>query len=116
MNFGSQYGSVVHYDTMNATNEISQRRSDVKLVSIDPVCSPAASTADEWVPIRPGTDAALILGMVNQLINEIDIYDADFLRNFTNAAALPAGNRFGPGSSCLAASPAAGGRVPSGPL
>ncbi|MDP6077752.1 MAG: molybdopterin-dependent oxidoreductase, partial [Acidimicrobiales bacterium] len=88
LNFGSQYGSVIHYDTMNATHEISQRRSDVKLISIDPVCSSAASTSDEWVPIRPGTDAALILGMVDQLINELDIYDADFLRNFTNAAYL----------------------------
>ena len=88
LNFGSQYGSVVHYDTMNATHEMSQRRSDIKLVSIDPVCSSAASAADEWVPIRPGTDAALLLGMVNQLINELDIYDADFLKNFTNAAYL----------------------------
>ena len=88
LNFGSQFGSVVHYDTMHATRELSERRSDVKLVSIDPVCSSAAAAADEWVPIRPGTDAALILGMVDQLINELDIYDAEFLKRFTNAAYL----------------------------
>ncbi len=88
LNFGSQFGSVVHYDTMHATHELSVRRSDVKLVSIDPVCSSAAAVADEWVPIRPGTDAALILGMVNQLVNELEIYDAEFLRNFTNACYL----------------------------
>ncbi len=88
LNFGSQYGSVVHYDTMHATRELSERRSDVNLVSIDPVCSAAAAAADEWVPIRPGTDAALILGMVDQLINELDIYDAEFLKQFTNAAYL----------------------------
>ncbi len=88
LNFGSQFGSVVHYDTMHATRALSERRSDVKMVSIDPVCSSAAAVADEWVPIRPGTDAALILGMVDQLINELDIYDAEFLKNFTNAAYL----------------------------
>ena len=88
LNFGAQFGSVVHYDTMHATHELSVRRSDVKLVSVDPVCSSAAAVADEWVPIRPGTDAALILGMVDQLINEIGIYDAEFLKNRTNAAYL----------------------------
>ena len=62
LNFGAQFGSVVHYDTMHATHELSVRRSDVRMVSVDPVCSSAAAVADEWVPIRPGTDAALILG------------------------------------------------------
>ena len=92
LNFGSQFGSVVHYDTMHATHALSVRRSDVKLVSIDPVCSSAAAVADEWVPIRPGTDAALILGMVDQLINELGIYDREFLKNFTNAAYLVGGD------------------------
>ncbi|MFN8035134.1 MAG: molybdopterin-dependent oxidoreductase [Acidimicrobiia bacterium] len=87
---GSQFGSVVHYDTMHSAREIGNRRTedDVKIVSIDPVCGAAASRAEEWVPIRPGTDAALILGMVDQLVNEINIYDAPFLREFTNAPYL----------------------------
>ena len=88
LNFGAQFGSVVHYDTMHATRSLSERRSEVRMVSIDPVCSAAAAAADEWVSIRPGTDAALILGMVDQLINELGVYDAEFLRNFTNAAYL----------------------------
>ena len=88
LNFGAQFGSVVHYDTMHSTHELSARRSDVRMVSVDPVCSSAAAVADEWVPIRPGTDAALILGMVDQLINELGIYDAEFLKNLTNAAYL----------------------------
>ena len=88
LNFGSQFGSVVHYDTMHSTQALSARRSDVQMVSVDPVCSSAAAVADEWVPIRPGTDAALILGMVDQLINELGIYDAEFLKNLTNAAYL----------------------------
>ena len=92
LNFGAQFGSVVHYDTMHSTHELSARRSDVRMVSVDPVCSSAAAVADEWVPIRPGTDAALILGMVDQLINELGIYDAEFLKNLTNAAYLVGGD------------------------
>lgn len=87
---GSQFGSVVHYDTMHAAREIGQRRAskDVHIVAIDPVCGAAASRAEEWVPIRPGTDAALMLGMIDQLVNELDLYDAPFLREFTNAPYL----------------------------
>ena len=90
MLFGAQFGSVVHYDTMHAARELGHRRinEEVNVVAIDPVCSPAAARAEEWVPIRPGTDAALILGMVDQLINELDLYDAEFLRRFTNAPYL----------------------------
>ncbi len=86
---GSQFGSVVHYDTMHATRSLAGKRpDDLRTVSVDPVCTPGAARADEWVPIRPGTDAALILGMVNQLINELDIFDAPFLRKYTNGAYL----------------------------
>jgi anaerobic selenocysteine-containing dehydrogenase len=86
---GSQFGSVVHYDTMHAARELAGKRpGDLHVVSVDPVCGPAASRADEWVPIRPGTDAALLLGMVNQLVNEIRIFDAPFLRKFTNGTYL----------------------------
>jgi anaerobic selenocysteine-containing dehydrogenase len=89
MLFGSQFGSVVHYDTMHAARSLAGKRpGDLKIVSIDPVRGPAASRAEEWVPIRPGTDAALILGMVHQLVNELHIYDEPFLRSKTNAPYL----------------------------
>ncbi len=91
MLFGSQFGSVVHYDTMHAARTLAGRRpGDLHIVSIDPVRGPAASRAEEWVPIRPGTDAALILGMVNQLVNELDIFDRDFVKRFTNGPYLVA--------------------------
>ncbi|MGH2555733.1 MAG: molybdopterin-dependent oxidoreductase [Actinomycetota bacterium] len=89
MLFGSQFGSVVHYDTMHAARALSGKRpGDLKMVSIDPVCGPAASRAERWVPIRPGTDAALILGMVNQLINELNIFDEEFVKRTTNGTYL----------------------------
>lgn len=60
----------------------------MKLVSIDPIGVFAGSKADEWIPIRPGTDAALALSMLNVLINELGIYDAEFLKRKSNAPYL----------------------------
>ncbi len=85
---GGQYGAVVHYDTMNAAFELGRNREKVKVVAIDPFCGHAAGMADEWIPIRPGTDAAFLLGLANVLINELAIYDAPFLKNLTNAPYL----------------------------
>jgi molybdopterin-containing oxidoreductase family molybdopterin binding subunit len=57
-------------------------------VVIDPMFSPAAERADEWVPIRPGTDAYVALSMLNCLLNEYHYYDAEHLRAHTNAPYL----------------------------
>ena len=68
------------------------RERGMKLVVVDPVGNNAAAKADEWLPIRPGTDAAFGLGMLNVLLNEIKIYDAEFLKHHTNAAYLLGAN------------------------
>ena len=95
IHFGSQFGSVVHYDTMKSTRELAGKRpGKLKQVVVDPVCGPAASRAEEWVPIRPGTDAALILGMVNQMVNENGHYDAPYLKKYTNSPYLIGENEF----------------------
>jgi len=66
------------------------RERGMKLVVVDPIGNNAASKADEWLPIRPGTDAAFGLGMLNVLLNEVRIFDADYLKHFTNATYLTA--------------------------
>jgi anaerobic selenocysteine-containing dehydrogenase len=87
--FGAQRGAAVNHDAMRAAKEIAEaRRRGMKLVVIDPICSPIASKADEWVPIRPGTDGALALSMMHVLVNELGIYDREFLKNHTNAPYL----------------------------
>lgn len=53
-----------------------------KLVVIGPRFSICASKADVWIPIKPGYDGALILGMLNVIINE-ELYDADFIKDWT---------------------------------
>ncbi len=64
------------------------RKRGLKVVVVDPVCNNAGSKADEWVPIRPGTDAALLLALCNVLVNENETYDVDFLKRYTNAPYL----------------------------
>jgi cysteine desulfurase NifS len=54
-----------------------------QLVVIDPRKTAMARYADaEWVPIRPGTDGTLALGMCNCLIEE-ELYDEEFVKNWT---------------------------------
>jgi anaerobic selenocysteine-containing dehydrogenase len=64
------------------------RARGMKLVVVDPVGGYAASKANEWIPIRPGTDAALALSMLHVLLNELKMYDAPFLKHKTNAPYL----------------------------
>ncbi len=64
------------------------RERGMKLVVVDPIGNNAAAKAQEWLPILPGTDAAFGLGMLHVLLNEIKIYDAEFLKNRTNACYL----------------------------
>ena len=47
------------------TEAMQQRKA--KLVVVDPLCSQSASKADEWLPIRPGTDGefALAFGVIH---------------------------------------------------
>lgn len=53
-----------------------------KLVAVHPRLALTGMKADEWVPIRPGTYAALALGMANVMINS-NLYDEAFARDFT---------------------------------
>lgn len=49
-----------------------------KLVVVDPRRTPLAGRADLWLQVRPGTDAALALGMINVIIEE-EIFEKDFV-------------------------------------
>ncbi|MDA8192633.1 MAG: molybdopterin-dependent oxidoreductase [Thermaerobacter sp.] len=58
-----------------------------RFIVVNPVRSGYGALADEWVPIRPGTDGALMMAMMHVLLKE-GLYDPDYLRRYTNAAAL----------------------------
>jgi len=59
----------------------------MKLVVVDPRSSYEASKG-EWVPIRPGSDLAFLLGMAHVMLFEVQRYDVWFLKNRTNAPYL----------------------------
>lgn len=87
--FGSQFGFGTQAHAMAVAVKMADaRQRGMKVIVIDPHCSNAAAKADEWIPIRPATDAALALGMVHLLLNDLGLYDADYLRRYTNATYL----------------------------
>ena len=54
-----------------------------KIINIDPRLSWFASRSKHWLQLRPGTDAALAMGLHYVIINE-NLYDNDFLIKWTN--------------------------------
>lgn len=86
---GNQHGFMVGLNPIGSAQKMAEARSrGMRLVVVDPIGTNAAAKADSWVSIRPGTDAALVLAMVNVLVNELKIYDRDFLKMRTNAPYL----------------------------
>ncbi len=57
-------------------------RRGVKLIVVDPQPTTLAQQADVWLRLRPGTDGALALGILNIILSE-DLYDHDFVENWT---------------------------------
>lgn len=58
------------------------KKQGARLVVVDPRRIPEAEMADMWLPIRPGTDAALMLGWIKIIIEE-GLYDSEFVTNWT---------------------------------
>ena len=63
------------------------KEKGVKMVCIDPSYSTTASKCNQWISIRPGTDSALYLGMINLILNN-KWYDADYISKYTSAPFL----------------------------
>ncbi len=74
------------------------KRNGGRFISINPVRTGYSAIADEWVPIKPGTDGALLLALIHELI-KLGLYDREFLARYTNAGQLvnqdPASDDFG---------------------
>mgnify|MGYP001191793851 CR=1 FL=1 len=63
------------------------KREGGRFVSINPIRTGYSAIADEWVPIKPGTDGALLLALIHVLIST-GLYDREFLARYTNAGQL----------------------------
>ncbi|MEW6749495.1 MAG: molybdopterin-dependent oxidoreductase [Candidatus Latescibacterota bacterium] len=53
-----------------------------RFVQVESRLSPTASRADEWIPVRPGAEAAVALGIAHVMVRE-GLYDEDFVRERT---------------------------------
>ncbi|MGH7664566.1 MAG: molybdopterin-dependent oxidoreductase, partial [Gemmatimonadaceae bacterium] len=60
-----------------------ERRAPV--IAIDPIRTRTAAQCDEWIGIRPGTDAALALGMMHVIFEE-GLEDRDYIDRYTLGA------------------------------
>lgn len=57
-------------------------KNGAELVVVDPRYSTAAGKAKYWLPIKPGTDIALLLGWMHVIVNE-GLYDRDYVEQYT---------------------------------
>ncbi len=63
------------------------KRRGGRFVSINPIRTGYSAIADEWVPIKPGTDAALFLALIHEIL-KLGLFDREFLVQYTNAPEL----------------------------
>ncbi|MEA3412936.1 MAG: molybdopterin-dependent oxidoreductase [Pseudomonadota bacterium] len=77
---GSHIGENLHNGQVQTfVDAINQ---DATLITVDPRFSVAAGKSRYWLPIKPGTDIALLLAWMNVLINE-GLYDKDYVERHT---------------------------------
>ncbi|MEE8448617.1 MAG: molybdopterin-dependent oxidoreductase, partial [Thermodesulfobacteriota bacterium] len=89
LNFGTPAGFGAYYAVTTMAQRMAEARvRGLRHVVIDPWMGMAAEKADQWIPIRPGTDAALALAMINVLLNELGICDVDSIKHHTNGPYL----------------------------
>jgi anaerobic selenocysteine-containing dehydrogenase len=69
-----------------ARNLMHFKRNGGRYVVVDPRFNNTAAQAHQWVPITPGTDAALAMGMIRSIIGN-KAHDIDYLENTNQAAA-----------------------------
>src|SRR5262249_37081019 len=58
------------------------RERGATIIAIDPIRTRTAAQCDEWIAIRPGTDAALALGMMHVLF-ELGLEDKEYIAAYT---------------------------------
>jgi anaerobic selenocysteine-containing dehydrogenase len=76
------WGANVHGNNIHLWPFIEEARRDgAKLVVIDPYRTRTAQAADWYLPINPGTDVALAMGMMHVIVRE-GLHDLDYIQRF----------------------------------
>lgn len=66
---------------------VEARNHGAKIAVFDPNYSPTAAKADEWIPIKGSSDAAVALGISKVILDET-LYDETFIKTFTDMPLL----------------------------
>ncbi|MGE5341916.1 MAG: molybdopterin-containing oxidoreductase family protein [Candidatus Omnitrophota bacterium] len=77
---GSHLGENTHSAQVNSFSRAI--RNEAVIITVDPRFSVAASKSKYWLPIKPGTDMALLLAWIHVLIEE-DLYDHAYVEQYT---------------------------------
>lgn len=78
---GSHIGENLHNGQVQTLSEALRR--DATLITVDPRFSVPASKSKYWLPIKPGTDTALLLAWMHVLINE-NLYNKDYIERYAS--------------------------------
>lgn len=70
-----------------ANGVLKAKDRGAKVVHFSPQYTKTSSVADEWHAIRPGTDLAVALAMINVIVSE-NLYNREFVESYTNFAAF----------------------------
>lgn len=84
MSGANRLESFITPDSMDLMKVLRTKKG--KLVYLDPRYTVTASKADEWLPIRPGTDLAFYLALIHVLVDE-KLYDQAFVESYTQGFA-----------------------------
>jgi thiosulfate reductase/polysulfide reductase chain A len=76
----NRFESIITPDTMDLIGSAMVRKA--KVIYLDPRFTVTAAKADQWYPVRPGTDLAFILAMLNVIVGE-GRYDKEFVATYT---------------------------------
>ena len=67
--------------TSSSRNLIAAKKRHARVIAVKPSMEPDSALADRWLPVRPGTDAALALSMLHVIIKE-NLIDHDFVQKW----------------------------------
>ncbi len=59
------------------------KKGGVKIICVDPRHNPSSqSLADQWIPVKPGTDSAMLIAMAHVIMTEA-LHDSDYIETYT---------------------------------
>lgn len=80
VSLGRNYFEAIN--TAHARAVMKAMKNGAKLVSVDPRFSVTSAKADEWHPIKPGTDLAFVLAITHVIVRD-NLFDREFVQNYT---------------------------------